>query len=282
MLIRYRGLALPHPPNDRIPRFCRQIIQISSGRPLATADQDIVTAWLAQWTAQEAATQARKVRTLRSLYRFGQAEAGWPTNPFLQVSDPHVPDHLKTRMPTPAQVDTLLHTADKASLRTAALVAWVFGTGCRIQEVADTTWAMVSPAPAAWIWRIPGRTQHASLALRPEIITRLRRWRCAQGLPENQWASDDTTPIFPNVHGLPSLPVTLTATIRRLALKAGLPQAIPAFGLRHAHAGQALTHGASLQMVQRALGHHRIASTARYLTVVALPQTSSDFLPTWD
>ncbi len=250
------------------------------GKPLADASRADVTAWKASWVDKvKPATAARKLRTLRSLYRFGQQYADWPYNPLLTITDPHVDDPLKTRMPSPEEVWALMEAAEQHGPFAAALVTFVFGTGCRISEVVATTWGSILPGRAAWAWRVPNRQPTQLLPLRPEVAATLQRWRVAQGLDPTQWSRTDPTPLFPDRFGNPMRPVALTAVIRRLAVKAKL-KAYPAFALRHAHAELALSHGASLRLLQRTLGHHRLSSTARYLRPeVHLPAATSDFLP---
>ena len=274
-------LASKNPSTQRVYAPVSATFAATVEKPLATVTRADATNWIAQWATQEAATRARKIRTLRSLYRFGQAYAGWPTNPFLSIQDPAIPERLALRMPTADEVWTLMEAAKTAGPRTFALIAFVFGTACRISEVVAATWGSIAieTPDTHWLWMVPHRRPPITIPLRPEVITALRQWREAQRLDPNRWSADDATPIFPDAHGQPSNPITLTATIRRLAARIGLPHAVPAYGLRHAHAGLALKNGASLGLVQRTLGHRFARSTARYLGVVSPPASSADALP---
>lgn len=273
-------LATKRPSSQRVYEPVVAEFQAFLGKSLADASRADVTAWRASWAAEvKPATEARKLRTLRSLYRFGQEYADWPANPLLTIADPPIDDPLKTRIPRPDEVWALMTAAEQHGPFSAALVSFVFGTGCRISEVVATTWGAIIPGRTQWAWHVPHRTPAQILPLRPEVVTALQRWRVAQGLHPTHWAREDTTPLFPNAVGEPMRPVALTATIRRLARKAHL-KAYPAFALRHAHAELALTHGASLRLLQRTLGHHRLSSTARYLRPdVHIPAATSDFLP---
>lgn len=273
-------LATKQPSSQRVYLPVVADFQAFLGQSLAAASRADVIAWQASWAAEvKPATEARKLRTLRSLYRFGQQYADWPSNPLLTIADPDVPDPLKHRMPTPEDVWALMAVADRHSPFAAALVAFVFGTGCRISEVVATTWGSIIPGRSQWAWRMPNRAPAHVMPLRPEVVTALQRWRVMQGLSPTQWSPEDTTPLFPARSGEPMRPVALTAVIRRLSVKAQL-KAYPAFALRHAHAELALSHGASLRLLQRTLGHHRLSSTARYLRPeVHLPAATSDFLP---
>ncbi len=250
------------------------------GKPLEDASRADVIAWQASWAGEvKPATEARKLRTLRSLYRFGQQYADWPTNPLLTIADPHVEDPLEKRMPSPEDVWALMAAAEQHGPFAAALVTFVFGTGCRISEVVATTWGAIIPGRTPWAWDVPNRRPPQMFPLRPEVVAALQRWRVVQGLDPTQWSRTDPTPLFPDRFGKPMRPVALTVAIRRLAVKAHL-KAYPAFALRHAHAELALSHGASLTLLKRTLGHHRLSSTARYLRPeVQLPAATSDFLP---
>lgn len=275
-------LATKQPSSQRVYQPVVAEFRQYVGKPLADATRTDVEAWRASWTGRvEPATEARKLRTLRSLYRFGQEFAHWPQNPLLTIEDPYVEDHLKKRMPRPEEVWALMAAAEQHGPWAAALVTFVFGTGCRISEVVATTWGSIRPGRAAWAWHVPNRRPTQLLPLRPEVVTALQRWRVAQGLDPTQWSQNDTTPLFPDRFGEPMRPVALTVAIRRLAVKAKLEKAYPAFALRHAHAELALSHGASLTLLQRTLGHHRLSSTERYVhqSGVHLPTATSDFLP---
>ncbi len=249
------------------------------GKPLADVTPADARQWLSQWDGQKPATQARKIRTLRSLYRHGQAVAGWPINPFYSLRDPDVPEQLAERIPPPDAVWALMAAAHAAGPRIDAIVTFIFGTGCRISELVAATWGDIErTADGHWVWHVATRTPATPLPLRAEVVAALGAWRGALGLP-TLWADEDATWLFPTADGNPSHPAAVTTAIRRLAEKAGLERAIPAHGLRHAHAGMALEHGAQLPLVQRQLGHRRRTSTERYLNAVNLPKSSADVLP---
>lgn len=272
-------LASKNPSTARVYGPVVADFQQAMGKPLADVTPADARHWLNQWHAQEAATQARKLRTLRSLYRFDQAVADWPINPFYTLRDPAIPERLKERIPTPEQVWTLMAAAHAAGPRMDAIVTLIFGTGCRISELVAATWGDIErTADGHWVWHVATRTPATPLPLRAEVVAALGAWRGALGLP-TLWAEDDTTWLFPTADGTPSHPAAVTTAIRRLAEKAGLKRAIPAHGLRHAHAGIALEHGATVELVQKSLGHRRRTSTERYLAAVNRLATSADVLP---
>ena len=272
-------LASKNPGTARVYGPVVEDFRQAMGKPLADVTPPEAHAWLTRWADQEPATRARKIRTLRSLYRYGQAAAGWPVNPFYTVRDPKIPEGLADRIPQPDEVWALMAAAQAAGPRMGAIVTFIFGTGCRISELTAASWGDIERTPDGhWIWHVATRTPATPLPLRAEIVAALGAWRGAQGRPP-LWAADDETLLFPMADGRPSHPAALTTAIRRLAVKAGLEHAIPPHWLRHAHAGMALEHGATVELVQRTLGHRRITSTARYLSVVKRPASSADVLP---
>ena len=249
------------------------------GKPLADVTITDAQQWMAQWADQEAATRARKIRTLRSLYRYGQAAAQWPQNPFFSIRDPRIPERLGQRIPTTEEIFALIEAAEATSSRMGSVVTFIYGTAARISEVCAAAWGDIARTPEGqWVWHVSGRKGINSIRLHPEVVAALASWRAVQGLPRF-WSSEDTTPVFPNTHGAHSHPVTLTVMIRNIALKAGLPRTISAYGLRHAHAGIAIKRGVHITEVQRTLGHRRVKSTERYLTAVTPPMSSVDVLP---
>ena len=272
-------LASKNPSTARVYGPVVEDFRQAMGKPLADVTPADARHWLNQWNEQEPATQARKIRTLRSLYRFGQAMADWPINPFYTLRDPKIPERLKERIPTPEQVWALMTAAHAAGPRLGTIVTLIFGTGCRISEVTAAAWGDIERTPdGQWVWHIANRRPTARLPLRAEVVAALGAWRVAQGLSP-LWAADDETLLFPTADGNPSHPSALTTAIRRLAAKAGLKHAIPPQWIRHAHAGIALEHGAGVELVQKSLGHRRRTSTERYLAAVNRPATSADMLP---
>ena len=68
-------------------------------------------------------------------------------------------------------------------------------------------------------------------------------------------------------------PAQTHRVVKAAAVRAGLPAAISAHWLRHAHASHALDRGAPIHLVQATLGHASVATTSRYLH--ARPSDSS-------
>lgn len=78
--------------------------------------------------------------------------------------------------------------------------------------------------------------------------------------------------VFVKEDGSPVMPETIYKTMRRLALRAGLPP-IRLHDLRHTHASHALAAGIPMKVVQERLGHSSISLTMDTYTAV-LPEVA--------
>jgi integrase/recombinase XerD len=80
-------------------------------------------------------------------------------------------------------------------------------------------------------------------------------------------------PVFRSAKGGALDPSQVHRIVKAAAARAGLPAAVSAHWLRHAHASHALDRGAPIHLVQATLGHSSVATTGRYLH--ARPNDSS-------
>ena len=73
-------------------------------------------------------------------------------------------------------------------------------------------------------------------------------------------------------------PSAVHRVVKAAAKRAGLPDAVSAHWLRHAHVSHALDRGAPAHLVQATVGHASLATTSRYAH--ARPNDSSSrYLP---
>ena len=86
-------------------------------------------------------------------------------------------------------------------------------------------------------------------------------------------------PVFRSRKGGAALdPSAVHRIVKAAAARAGLPEAISAHWLRHAHVSHALDRGAPAHLVQATVGHASLATTSRYAH--ARPNDSSSrYLP---
>ncbi len=170
---------------------------------------------------------------------------------------------LGERILSEAEVQRLLALEPKP--RNAALLRLAYGAGLRIAELCALTWRDVSARDEAGQITVFGKGGRTRVVLLPASL-----WRAVVALRRDAMLDD---PVFRSAKGGPLDPSAAHRVVKRAATRAGLPPAVSAHWLRHAHASHALEHGAPIHLVQATLGHASVATTGRYLH--ARPNDSS-------
>jgi integrase/recombinase XerC len=97
------------------------------------------------------------------------------------------------------------------------------------------------------------------VALDPEAVAYISVWierRARLGL---------TGPLFSTLKGQPMQTCYVRALLKRLGKKAKIAKRVHAHGLRHSFASGLADEKVDLRIVQRALGHGSLSTTARYI-----------------
>ncbi|WP_221091195.1 tyrosine-type recombinase/integrase [Deinococcus aquaedulcis] len=186
---------------------------------------------------------------------------------------------LPTRLPkalTTAEVSRLLAAAknqsapDKA-LRDWTLLAFLYGTGCRISEVLHLEFDAVEfdedEVPVAI--RVIGKgDKERQVYLSPTAQRALQGWlkgRRRPGAPAGPYVF---TPLKGAGAGRPFPVRTIEQAMHRAGARAGLrPEQSTPHKLRHSHATALVEAGRPIEEVQEVLGHASIATTQIYTRV---------------
>ena len=245
-------------------RDLRGASEILAGR-LAIASPGELEKLGEEWLPLKRASVARKSAALRRFYGFLHDEG-------LRADDP------SAALPRPASerplpkildhksVDALFaelqrrkdEAADTGTLRTAALVELLYGSGLRATELVSLPRNAVSPDKPYLILRGKGG--------RERLVPISDKARAAVA----EWAAlvpRDSLWLFPS--GKKHLSrVRLYQLLKELAAAAGIPpERISPHVLRHAFATHLLEGGADLRALQMLLGHADIATTQIYTHV---------------
>ena len=233
----------------------------------ATADRDVVEAYLIFCDAQglAKATRARRLSSIRQLYRFAFDE-GWRTdNPALRISGPG----KVQRLPKTLGTDEVARLIDAAcdtgrtpgeKLRNAALFELLYATGMRVSELVGLRRAAVM-RDASYL-TITGKGQKERIVpLNDRARDALKAY--LETLPPGSWlfpASGETGHLSRQV---------FARDLKLLAARSGLSAArVSPHVLRHAFASHLLAGGADLRVVQMLLGHADISTTQIYTHVL--------------
>ncbi len=242
---------------------------------LSALTLDMIRAYLLWLDRQgdKAATLARKLATLRSLFRFLIREGRATDNPAMLVRTPKLPRPLP-RVLDKDDANALMELPQGSGIpavRDRAILETLYSTGARVGEVVS-----LSMKDVDWrngLVRLSGKGRKERIVpIGAVAVEQLRAYltlrgeSAAGGLPDRE----RDAAIFQNLRG-----GRLTArSVARIVAKYSMPlQAgrISPHALRHSFATHLLDEGADLRAIQELLGHASLSTTQRY-THVAMDQ----------
>jgi integrase/recombinase XerD len=245
-------------------RDLRGASELMAGR-LSSAGPDQLKRLGEAWQTLKRATVARKAAALRRFFAF-LADEGFRANdpsaalprPSSERPLPKILDHKAVDALFAEIERRLTAKGDAASIRIAALVELLYGSGLRATELVSLPRHGISPDKPFLILKGKGG--------RERLVPISDRARAAV----TAWSAlvpRDAAWLFPS--GKKHLSrVRLYQLLRELAADAGIPpERVSPHVLRHAFATHLLEGGADLRALQMLLGHADIATTQIYTHV---------------
>ncbi|AWD20471.1 site-specific tyrosine recombinase XerD [Fuscovulum blasticum] len=249
------------------------------GHDLATLDRETVESYLVYCDAQglSQATRARRLSSVRQLFRFAFDEGWRSDNPALRIGGPGKAQRLPQTLDQ-AEVGRLLDAARAHGrtaadrLRNTALMELLYATGLRVTELVSLPQAAVRGDPRMILVRGKGGKERM-VPLSSQARTAIADW-LAHLDAEAEALRKAGKPVPKHLFPGPGADGHLTrqncfALLKAMAVRAGVsPAKVTPHVLRHAFATHLLAGGADLRVIQTLLGHADVATTEIYTHVL--------------
>lgn len=244
-------------------------IRWSAGREIKAwedVDRNAIRAWLGWMHREGYATSsiARKLSSLRALYRYMQLRQQIHHNPFSLVVGPKQLKHLPTVL-TVGEVELLLAQPDVSTpvgVRDLALLEVLYATGVRVSElmgmkISDVDWQESSV-------RVHGKGNKERIVLLGERAMTCLETYIHEARTHLMNGRHDEEHLFLSRLGLRLSVRMFHVALNRYLRQAGLEKRVTPHTLRHTFATHMLEGGADLRVVQELLGHANLSTTQIY------------------
>jgi len=244
-----------------------------------TASRDQIEAYLISCDAAGLArsTRARRLSSLKQLYRFAYEE-GWRTdNPAIQIKGPGKQKSLPKTLSVD-EVDRLLGAAQTSArsqddrVRNTCMMELLYATGMRVSELVTLPVSATRGDPRMILVRGKGDKERM-VPLSPGARDALALWIETRDQQEDAARKKGAGPskfLFPSRGKAGHLTRhRFYMLIKELAVAGGVdPEKVTPHTLRHAFATHLLAGGADLRAIQTLLGHADISTTEIYTHVI--------------
>ncbi len=250
------------------------------GKDFEVACRADIESYLIHLDAQGMAksTRARRLSSVKQIYRFAYEEGWRSDNPAIQIKGPGRDKSLPKTL-TMAQVDCLLEASETYGrspgdrLRNTCLMQLLYATGMRVTELVSLPVSATRGDPQLLLISGKGGKERM-VPLSPPARVALALWLTHRDAVEDVARVETGTPpsrlLFPSRGKSGHLTrVRFYTLIKEIAVAAGIsPAAVTPHTLRHAFATHLLENGADLRAIQTLLGHADIATTEIYTHVL--------------
>jgi integrase/recombinase XerD len=245
----------------------------------ANASREDVESYLIHCDAQglSKATRARRLSSIRQLYRFAFEEGWRKDNPALRLTGPGRAQRLPKTL-SEAEVTRLLDAARSRSrnpvdrLRDTALFELLYATGLRVTELVSLPISAVRGDPRMILVRGKGDKERM-VPLSAPTRAALVDWLATRDAADEAGRKAGRPPsrfLFPGDGRDGHLTRQyFHSLVKDVAVLAGIsPARVTPHVLRHAFATHLLANGADLMVIQTLLGHADVATTEIYTHVM--------------
>ena len=237
---------------------------LRSGTGLREVTLSLVQDYADTLIGLSSATQARRLSSVKSLLSFAHRIGYLPFNVGAAVALPKVKMMLAQRIMSEEAIVRMLALEPRGRNRVLLRVLYV--AGLRISEaIRLQVTDLITRGDGGGQITVFGKGGKTRVVLIPAGL-----WTDLAALTAG---ADPDAPVFVSREGGALDASQAHRVVKQAAARAGLPAAVSAHWLRHAHVSHALDRGAPAHLVQTTMGHASLATTSRYAH--ARPEDSS-------
>ena len=246
------------------------------GSNFASVTQDRIEAYLITCEADGLAksTRARRLSSIKQLFRFAFEEGWRDTNPALKINGPGRSQRLPKTL-TLAEVERVLAAARESgreTVRNTCLMELLYATGMRVSELVGLPVAAARGNPKMLLVLGKGGKERMVPLSGParEALATWIDWRDTAEAAAVKKGHPPSRFLFPSTGKEGHLTRHhFYVLIKNLAVAAGVsPSKVTPHTMRHAFATHLLAGGADLRAIQTMLGHADVATTEIYTHVL--------------
>ncbi len=242
----------------------RQYLQFTGEDPVGAAMVGAFLEWLAELGLSPESV-ARKLAAVKGYHRFLCEEGDASDDPTIGVSVPKRRERLPKALAT-EEVFAMLATpaiTTVAGRRDAALLEFLYSTGCRVSEAVGLDLGRLDTEQGAAL--VTGKGSRQRITLLGEAARQAVRSWLADRLELARGRNDA---VFLNLRGTRLTRVGAWGIVKKAAEAAGLsPDRVSPHVLRHSAATHMVEGGADLRAVQEMLGHASLSTTEVYTRI---------------
>lgn len=211
-------------------------------------------------------TIARKLSTLRSMFRYFNEYIGIGNNPFLYVKSPKVSRRIPEFL-FESEIDALLDSIDihtPQGIRDHLLFELLYACGLRLSECVSLKIEDIDFHEDV-VHVIGKGDKERIIPFYPAIHEQLKTYL---EIVRPKWVFDlKDTRVFVNQRGKPLTSRGVQYLLEKAAKSCGMHIQVHPHMFRHSFATHLLDHGADLRVVQELLGHSSLSTTQIYVHV---------------
>lgn len=238
--------------------------ELGTDQPLASITTMDLRRSLARHVGRAApATMARKVSTLRSLFRFAGRRGFIDSDPATLLKGPKQAKALRSYLSVDEAFGLLDHAERDTSfqLRDRAMWELLYSTGLRVSELTSLDVDSID-RDEAWL-RVVGKGQkQRDVPVGRAALDALDAYLARRAELAAKGQGSDA--LFLNRFGGRLSVRSVRRLLKAAQLKAGMEPKVSPHGLRHTFATHLLDAGADLRAIQEMLGHSSLSTTQRY------------------